>query len=504
MDLTRICLRCRTLLGEGATCDACEGRDETVSLRTEEGRGALRNATWIAARPEVAAPSEQSFRAFALFSLLLLVGVIAGSIWAVKAAHTGLFFAIVFGGPVLWTVVILVRVLGSSGPRPPFPAKVTPAAHYSRERRTGTVVAGSEGGPPLAEGLTLDLAKGRGVMLRAGWSEPGFEVELEDGGRLRVPPGRLRVDDPAAPLSPVLPRRWADRFAAAALEVAPTFPHERVQAVALAGGERVEVVALVETERVDSSAYREEAAARLVTKGTPWVLVLDGGRRRKPDAEEGAAPTGADEAATDRAGSVFMGLLVAFLVLFFASGIFGYALTWLPSLTESSWRGWALARVILTLGSGVGVAATIAFPMLPADRRRGEKDAPPRGFGRRLFDFLKVFLLASVIALPLGALFCRAPLTDLVRGPVEAEVTAVRVDSRHGTRHNTVSYTLEVELESGETLRSGGCLSAPHAPAWQRMAEPCRDSGAPMHVRFLQAMMAPLEVECLEGRPGGP
>ena len=202
-------------------------------------------------------------------------------------------------------------------------------------------------------------------------------------------------------------------------------------------------------------------------------------------------------------GTIFIAVLITFIVLFLGSGIFGYALTWAPSLTESSWKGWALARVLLSLGSALGIAGTVGFPMLPSDKGRARKDGTPPGAGRRILGFLKIFLLVAVVTVPIGALFCRAPLTDLIRGPVEAEVTSVRVDSWRGTRHRTVSYTLEVDLASGETLRSGGCLSAPHAPAWQRMAEPCQLSGAPMHVRFLRAMMAPLEIECLESRPDG-
>ena len=211
-------------------------------------------------------------------------------------------------------------------------------------------------------------------------------------------------------------------------------------------------------------------------------------------------------------------VLITFIVLLFLSGILGYGLTWLPTLTDDSWQSWALARVIWSLGSAIGIAGTVAIAMLLPDRVRAPEAEPetaergaqpgtaeveaPRPLGRRILDAIKFFFIIGVFSIPLGVLFCLAPLTDLVRGPVERDVASVHVESGTGSRHRTVHYRLEVELTDGETLRSGGCLSAPHAPTWQRLAEPCLESQAPMRVRFLRAMMAPLTVECLDpGRP---
>ncbi len=178
------------------------------------------------------------------------------------------------------------------------------------------------------------------------------------------------------------------------------------------------------------------------------------------------------------------------MCVFVLGGMFGYLVTWIPDLTDGNWRIWSLIRVIWQFGGAIWVSLT--WPgMLGFELR-----LPPWNLVRNWFRVARY-------SLPVGFFLCFNPVVDLVRGPVTITATDVRVLRNRSLEIEPTDYRVERKVEvvlgGGQIIRDGSLITAPHAPVWSRLAAPCKTMGSKMEVRFLRAMMAPLEIRCLPG-----
>jgi hypothetical protein len=109
----------------------------------------------------------------------------------------------------------------------------------------------------------------------------GFDVTLDDGRRVRVPPGRVTVVGklPAADID----RARVDAFLGdvdAGGAALPLFPYDHARALALNEGDRVDVLGDLETSADGSQGHGYRASAGLlVPVGVPVLRV----RRRADD-----------------------------------------------------------------------------------------------------------------------------------------------------------------------------------------------------------------------------
>ncbi|MCE9578730.1 MAG: hypothetical protein K8W52_36735 [Deltaproteobacteria bacterium] len=277
-----ICLACRTALPIGAPCP--HGHGPSRSLATTDGHEALVAATW--GPPSLRTRALQASRA----------GVTGGGGTALAdcgscgagSAEGLVVFAI--AAIVLFGVWFGIRALIDWRRRRrhqlrPRPALALPAP---RDRgRLGTVVARSA---VAADPFTGRRAVAYGIEMR--WrSDPmlrdaaalGFDIALDSGERVRIPPGacvldprgasRIEADAPA-----VLAYLEAlDPHGAAGGEYAAV-PAHRVAVVTLAAGDRVEVLGEltpIPDPEAPSTAYRDAPPTVLVPAGVPQLRVAD-------------------------------------------------------------------------------------------------------------------------------------------------------------------------------------------------------------------------------------
>lgn len=280
----RICIDCRTLLGHGEErCDAARFH-RTVSLSTAEGRERLRAHVW--GPQELRARAANAARAGSLGALV--EGVSCGScgdavVAGMEAPAVLLAVALAFGLVfiVYWIVATFVarvrRYRGRARPQ-----GVDPALPATRQRWKGRIVGGEPVTAPITDGegvgsgiaLESSDAVGRGSHVLFAGRTGGFQVELEGGGLLELPPGRIRVV-PAREgwerIPPAQVRVWASQLDRREVEEPhPPIPGDRGRVVVLEVGDTVELDVATTTRPGEGGAYREATAVR-VAVGVPLI-----------------------------------------------------------------------------------------------------------------------------------------------------------------------------------------------------------------------------------------
>jgi hypothetical protein len=157
------------------------------------------------------------------------------------------------------------------------------------EGRAGTIVATSGEAPDPVTGrgavaFAVELVHGRWrrrTMLRDA-TTVGFDVALDSGERVRIPPGICVLDlgagrvagAPILRLDSHLERLDPDRKN---VDDAEPFPYHRIRHLALRRGDRIEVrgpLVSVPDPRAAPTTYRDPAPALLVPDGIPRLAIL--------------------------------------------------------------------------------------------------------------------------------------------------------------------------------------------------------------------------------------
>jgi hypothetical protein len=290
-----LCLDCRTALS--STSDPCPGgRSHRVrSLVAPAGRDALLTEVWgpLALRRRIAESARVSAVSGGGTAMLEGCGGLAecaltdGLGLAVAAAVAAAAF-------ILWLGVSLVRALVRAWrrrPPPPRGARSGPVGPGPQTGRVGRIEAkAGERLDPIGGrrcvGFAVELrhrpglfARGR-AMLRDAVSG-GFDVVLDSGERVRIPPGPLLLDARTVGVD-AHPRRLADYLAAldparGSTDDLDPFPHSVVGQALLTAGQLVEVRGrLIPTAdpAAAPSTYRDPAGALLVPDGVPRLAIL--------------------------------------------------------------------------------------------------------------------------------------------------------------------------------------------------------------------------------------
>lgn len=292
-----LCLDCRTALA--FTSDPCPaGRSHRVrSLVAPAGRDALLTEVWgplpirrrIAAATRVGAVSGAGSALVDGCGGLAQCAIVDGEALLVGLALAVAVAAAVF---VVWLIASLARVLFRAWRRwPPHPrgARSAPASLGPRTGRFGRIVSAERPDPLGARrcvGFAVELIHRRGpfarrrAMLRDAVSA-GFDVELDSGERVRIPPGPLLVD--ARSFEPVHPGpdRLGDYLASLdpqrdSSDDLDPFPHGEIRQALLRTGQRVEVRGrLIPTADPSAapSTYRDPAGVLLVPEGAPRLAL---------------------------------------------------------------------------------------------------------------------------------------------------------------------------------------------------------------------------------------
>ena len=204
---------------------------------------------------------------------------VGGSLGEIAAVLMVILAAAVVAVVLYWAISRIVRYVRKRRNRPrPNGAPRRPARLAGHGPRGRIVAAGATLAAPLsgeacaAYGIRLDskrFARGE-VMLREAWTA-GFEVELDDGTRARVPPGRVRFDAPrgARQVDDARARRHVEALAPVhgADPLENPFPFDRAYEVILREGDRVELLGQLEP-RADATVevgYREAAVVLMPT-----------------------------------------------------------------------------------------------------------------------------------------------------------------------------------------------------------------------------------------------
>jgi hypothetical protein len=179
----------------------------------------------------------------------------------------------------------VARAIGRFG-RAPDPYGATDWIPKPKVRERGAVlaqdhgaalVAPASGEPCLAFGLDLRRQRaGHAVLLRDAITS-GFDIELVDGRRVRIPPGRIRLDGEAqthrradapgldAYVEAVDPGHTAD-------DKLDPIPFDVARERVVRAGTVVEIAP--DLERVSEGAYRDAPEALWAPRGLPWVGIV--------------------------------------------------------------------------------------------------------------------------------------------------------------------------------------------------------------------------------------
>lgn len=280
----RICIDCRTLLGRTEErCDA--GRfHRVVSLSTAAGRERLRAHVW--GPPEFRARAANAAKAGGLGAFLESVScgscadAVAGGIEAPAILFAAALVFIVVATVYWGGATIVDRVRRYRGRLRP--AGVEPALPATRERWKGRIVGGESVNPPITEsegvawGIVLESsdAIGKGPQLLFAGRTGGFRVELEGGGVLEVPPGRVRIAPARRGWTRIpanLVRTWASNLdRREAEEPHPPIPSDRGRVVVLEVGDEIELDVGTAARPGEGGAYRQANAVKLAV-GVPLI-----------------------------------------------------------------------------------------------------------------------------------------------------------------------------------------------------------------------------------------
>lgn len=299
----RVCLGCRTLLGKGETCGGRKGH-AIAALDVAADRARLDDEVWgpdsRARKLRQAAKVGAGGGAFGGFLqgcnacdalqglegcgnladagegiVAVLVFMLAAAAFAIVAALLG------------WLVMALVRWIRARMDTPkPHGALRKPPKASGRTNGTGVVSGESRVALPWTSGEALayafelhtKTAFGGGALLRDAVTA-GFDVTLDDGNVVRVPPGRVTVVGKLPPAD--IERRQLARFvddidARHEVEERPLFPYDFARAVAIGPGDRVEVLGELERTADGAQGHGYRASAGLLTPiGVPVLRVRE-------------------------------------------------------------------------------------------------------------------------------------------------------------------------------------------------------------------------------------
>lgn len=305
MPRRRVCLGCRTLVGSGEACGGGRGHD-VVALADPAGRARLDDEVWgpdsRARKLRQAAKAGAGGGLFggalqgcgALDGLNALEG--CGELAGAGEGILGVLVAIVVAVVAAIVAALVVALVSGAvnlvrkwldRPKPHGALRKPPRAS-GRSNGAGTVSGGARLALPWKDGASaayaLELhtktAFGGGALLRDAMAA-GFDVTLDDGRRLRVPPGRITVVGklPTADID----REHVESFLGeldGGGEPRTLFPYDHARALVLNEGDRIDVLGELETSADGSQGHGYRASAGLlVPVGVPVLRV----RRRADD-----------------------------------------------------------------------------------------------------------------------------------------------------------------------------------------------------------------------------
>lgn len=297
-----ICEDCRTLLAEGVPCDL--GRGHGV-VAPGDGRRVKRllaqtlveTRSALVARPrrhEVRRPAPLEVKQSALLGAIMTVVVVLtaaidfGAGWLVAVA-----LAVATGAAVSAAALHLPAVLeGVPQIRPRAGrAYLASGVGYEDARRgarghAGTILPGAAVQAPLSRipcvafAVTVRVAgsHGRDILLRDGYSV-GFTLELDHGGTVAIPAGRVRIEGDGPWLRHETLAAYV-HVCAPWLAQHPAFAHvdKSARELLLRPGDRVEVIADTVEAAPDPGAasgpYRDAAPTTVVVTGIPVIRLV--------------------------------------------------------------------------------------------------------------------------------------------------------------------------------------------------------------------------------------
>jgi hypothetical protein len=270
-----ICLECRTAFLGGGRCDG----DAHVTVNLAQDRAALIQAVWGDFRTQIEAVRRvyaARARAFQSTAAGVGLGVVAG---LVLGAGPVSLVAAMTGGAVAISALAGRRARKSPPLHPRGAAPLPELTPFARGR-----VRAAEGVTSPASGLECaawavelryDASFGSRIMLRAG-ETAGMDISLDNGERVRIPAGSLRLvqalpqlaDHDVAELEDWL--REIDPARTIAGELCPAIPYNVIGEDALQVGDRVELYQAYEPQVLAGSGaalYREAPATILRPRG---------------------------------------------------------------------------------------------------------------------------------------------------------------------------------------------------------------------------------------------
>lgn len=293
---TRVCLTCRTLFDANEQCRGKKHR--TVSILSQEGRGALREEVWgpdsraramrQAAKAGAGGGAVGGFldgcggcNGFDACDIPTSGGDLIGGLIVLVAIVIGAIIGIL----LFWIIRAIVRWAREKlrKPQPHGALQAAPTLKKGIASMGGVVRGGSLLDTPWREGSAYAYALelhhqrllGGGAMLRDARTA-GFRVTLPDGRTLRVPKGRIRILDPLSRVESESKKLEAmvaeiDR---ARGEGETVFPFDFARAITIEEGDRVEVLGdVVPDPEAQAGGYRENAGG-VIPAGVPYLRVV--------------------------------------------------------------------------------------------------------------------------------------------------------------------------------------------------------------------------------------
>jgi hypothetical protein len=278
-----VCLECRTAFVDGQRCDG----DAHTTVSLVHNRPALIEAVWGDFRHQVEAVRRVYLaraRAFQSTAAGLGLGVLAGVTLGLGPLA---LVATTTAGAVLISAVANRRVRKTPPVHPRGAQPLPPLTPFSRGciRSAKGLISPASRLECAAWALELryDAVFGSRVMLRAGQTA-GMEISLDNGERVRVPAGALRLVQPLhqladhddAELEDWL--RGVDPARTIAAELCPAIPFNVIGEDVLQVGDRVELYQGYEPSVLAGSSaalYREAPATILVPRGIATLRRLN-------------------------------------------------------------------------------------------------------------------------------------------------------------------------------------------------------------------------------------
>lgn len=321
----RICVGCRTLFGEGEKCPG-GGPHETVSLTDAKGRALLDDEVWgpdSRAREirKMARAGAGGATAGGILEGCNLNGceVLDGCSGLGDAGEAilyviGIVIAAVIVGIVVMVLYWLIKTLVQwtrdklDTPKPHGALLAPPRPKARAVQGRGVVRRSKPVELPWKEGKAaaylMELHEkrvfGGGAMLRDA-EAGGFDVELDDGRIVRVPPGRVRIFGATA-IEDVEPKLSAVLSEIEETDGRKLFSHDHARAIVINEGDVVEVLGVLEpsADTAAGGGYRASAGI-LAPVGVPVLRARGSEATMVRIADDTAPPPEGEEAGEEDA-----------------------------------------------------------------------------------------------------------------------------------------------------------------------------------------------------------